>query len=129
MAAVLCGSSPDGLYRVVLPYRPRGGRGLRYNVYPFPVTEPYTWEEAVLLLRAFNDRWLLNGVWPPPALEPWAEEIFPGECVARPEYERRRKLASFTLREYFRYVEEEIPFRRQEPIPLDDGDEYDYTSD
>jgi hypothetical protein len=63
---------------IVVPYYParvleEADNRLRYSQYPAR-GDPYTYTEVVDVLQVFNLRWLELGVWPPPDLEPWAQE-------------------------------------------------------
>lgn len=72
MAAVEAG------WRVVVPYYTRAaGRStsqVAVNRYPPKGVSPYSFEEAVALLRIFSQRYLGNGHLPPPGMEPVAVE-------------------------------------------------------
>lgn len=112
-------------WRIEAPYYPRDPEKQKRNeteTYHFPPLDvsPYTFDEAVEILRIFCGRYTCNGQLPPGEVEPTAFEVNP-EPLDRDGQPRR--LASFT----FKDVDEQTSKWAEKPLPpsraLDEDDD------
>jgi hypothetical protein len=88
-------------WRIVVRYYERDTQGrpthhIAESHYPPPKVSPYSYTEAVAMLKTFCSKWTQNGQHPPPNLEPRAIEI---NDDPRNASKHRRPLLQFVLKD------------------------------